>query len=52
MERVMDSTTFPTLLLGGDPDTSPEETFATWRAALPAAGGPRPGRRPHPALPG
>ena len=34
MERVMDSTTFPTLLLGGDPDTSPEETFASWRAAL------------------
>ncbi len=34
MERVMDSTTLPTLLLGGDPDTSPEETFAAWRAAL------------------
>jgi hypothetical protein len=34
MERVMDSTIFPTLLLGGDPDTSPEETFASWRAAL------------------
>ena len=34
MERVMDSTTLPTLLLGGDPDTSPEETFASWRAAL------------------
>ncbi|MGS0686834.1 Cgl0159 family (beta/alpha)8-fold protein [Nakamurella sp. GG22] len=34
MERVMDSTTFPTLLLGGDPDTSPEETYASWRAAL------------------
>ncbi|MEZ0164509.1 deoxyribose-phosphate aldolase [Kineococcus sp. LSe6-4] len=34
MERVMESTTFPTLLLGGDPTTSPEETFATWRKAL------------------
>lgn len=34
MERVMDSTTLPTLLLGGDPDTSPEETYASWRAAL------------------
>jgi DhnA family fructose-bisphosphate aldolase class Ia len=34
MERVMESTTLPTLLLGGDPDTDPEETFASWRAAL------------------
>jgi len=34
MERVMESTTLPTLLLGGDPATSPEETFATWRKAL------------------
>ncbi len=34
MERVMDSTVLPTLLLGGDPETSPEETFATWRHAL------------------
>ena len=34
MERVMDSTTLPTLLLGGDPSTSPEETFASWRNAL------------------
>jgi len=34
MERVMESTTLPTLLLGGAPDTSPEETFASWRAAL------------------
>jgi hypothetical protein len=34
MERVMESTTLPTLLLGGDPVTSPEETFATWRKAL------------------
>ncbi|NIZ90662.1 Cgl0159 family (beta/alpha)8-fold protein [Kineococcus rubinsiae] len=34
MERVMESTTLPTLLLGGDPATSPEETFASWRKAL------------------
>ena len=34
MERVMDSTTLPTLLLGGDPATSPEETFSSWRKAL------------------
>ena len=34
MDRVMESTTLPTLLLGGDPDTSPEETYASWRAAL------------------
>ena len=34
MERVMDSTPLPTLLLGGDPSTSPEETFASWRNAL------------------
>ena len=34
MERVMAATTLPTLLLGGDPDTNPEETFASWRAAL------------------
>ncbi|NAZ85492.1 Cgl0159 family (beta/alpha)8-fold protein [Kineococcus indalonis] len=34
MERVMEATTLPTVLLGGDPSTSPEETFATWRKAL------------------
>lgn len=35
MERVMESTTFPTLLLGGDPEvTSPDATYASWRAAL------------------
>jgi DhnA family fructose-bisphosphate aldolase class Ia len=34
MERVMDATTLPTLLLGGDPDGDPEETYATWQAAL------------------
>jgi DhnA family fructose-bisphosphate aldolase class Ia len=34
MERVMASTTLPTLLLGGDPDGAPEETYARWEAAL------------------
>ncbi len=34
MERVMDATTLPTLLLGGDPEGSPDETYAAWRAAL------------------
>jgi hypothetical protein len=34
MARVMDATTLPTLLLGGDPSSSPEETYASWREAL------------------
>ena len=34
MERVMAATTLPTLLLGGDPTTRPEETYASWAAAL------------------
>lgn len=34
MERVMQATTLPTLLLGGDPSGSPDATFATWRDAL------------------
>ncbi len=34
LERVMDATTLPTLLLGGDPQGHPDETYATWRAAL------------------
>jgi DhnA family fructose-bisphosphate aldolase class Ia len=34
MERVMDATTLPTLLLGGDPDDAPDETYAAWQAAL------------------
>jgi len=33
MERVMDATTLPTLLLGGDP-TDPDEAFASWEKAL------------------
>ena len=34
MERVMLSTTLPTLLLGGDPQGSDDEVFATWEKAL------------------
>jgi hypothetical protein len=34
MARVMDATTLPTLLLGGDPSDRPEETFESWSAAL------------------
>lgn len=34
MERVMESTTLPTLLLGGDPGTDPDATYASWEAAL------------------
>jgi DhnA family fructose-bisphosphate aldolase class Ia len=34
MERVMDATTLPTLLLGGDPSGVPEETYDSWRDAL------------------
>ncbi|HEY5856725.1 MAG TPA: aldolase [Aldersonia sp.] len=33
MERVMDATTLPTLLLGGDPP-NPNEAFASWEQAL------------------
>jgi DhnA family fructose-bisphosphate aldolase class Ia len=34
MERVMEATTLPTLLLGGDPDGDADETYAAWQAAL------------------
>ena len=34
MDRVMAATTLPTLLLGGDPDSGPDETFAAWERAL------------------
>jgi DhnA family fructose-bisphosphate aldolase class Ia len=34
MERVMEATTLPTLLLGGDNDGDPDETYASWDAAL------------------
>lgn len=34
MERVMTATTLPTLLLGGDPTTAPDETYAKWATAV------------------
>lgn len=34
MERVMEATTMPTLLLGGDNGGDPDETFASWENAL------------------
>ena len=49
MDRVMESTTLPTLLLGGDP-ADPDEAFASWEKALGAAVGARPDRRTHPAV--
>jgi hypothetical protein len=34
MDVVMTATTLPTLLLGGDPDGDPEETYGQWEKAL------------------
>lgn len=34
MERVMEATTLPTLILGGDPVAAPEATYAEWSRAL------------------
>ena len=34
MERVLDATTLPTLLLGGDPGDRPAEVFEGWKRAL------------------
>ena len=34
MPRVLDATTLPTLLLGGDPTGDPAETYASWGRAL------------------
>ncbi|TAM66632.1 MAG: deoxyribose-phosphate aldolase [Microbacteriaceae bacterium] len=34
MERVMEASTLPTLLLGGDPNGSPDETYHSWERAL------------------
>lgn len=41
MERVLEATTLPTLMLGGDPTGSPQETYAEWGRALrcPSAAG-------------
>src|SRR5260370_36707001 len=34
LERVMRATSFPTLLLGGDPGEDPAGTFASWKRAM------------------
>lgn len=34
LERVLDATTLPTLLLGGDPVGDPQDTYASWQDAL------------------
>jgi hypothetical protein len=34
LPRVMEATTMPTLLLGGDPQGNPEDTYAAWGKAL------------------
>lgn len=34
LERVMDATSLPTLLLGGDPSGAPQQTYDAWGAAL------------------
>ena len=34
LARVMDATTLPTLLLGGDPQGDPHETYASWESSL------------------
>lgn len=34
IERVLDATTLPTLLLGGDPTGDPADTYAAWARAL------------------
>lgn len=34
LPRVMDATTLPTLLLGGDPNGDPHDTYAAWADAL------------------
>lgn len=34
LDRVMEATTLPTLLLGGDPSGDPQDTYASWDKAL------------------
>ncbi|RCG31344.1 deoxyribose-phosphate aldolase [Sphaerisporangium album] len=34
MERVMEATTLPTLLLGGDPTVAPDQVYSSWSKAL------------------
>jgi len=38
MERVLAASTLPALLLGGDPDARPDETYASWERALAVPG--------------
>lgn len=38
MERVMEATTFPTMLLGGDPSGPADDTYAQWSKALTVPG--------------
>ena len=45
MERVLEATTLPTLLLGGDPGNRPAEVFEGWKRALRHAAGARSGGR-------
>ena len=51
LDRVMDATTLPTLLLGGDPQGDPQDTYAVVGPRARPARRARPRRRPRPALP-
>ena len=51
LPRVMDSTTLPTLLLGGDPQGDPQDTYAAVGPRARPAGRAGPRRRSRPALP-
>jgi len=46
VERVLEATSLPALMLGGDPGSDPDRVFAGWRRALrcPTAMGLVPGR--------
>ena len=50
MERVLDSTTLPCLLLGGDPKGDPADTYAEWGRGPGPSVRRRARRRPSPAL--
>ena len=51
LDRVMDATTLPTLLLGGDPQGDPHDTYASWGARARPPRRARSRRRTRPALP-
>ncbi len=51
LARVMEATTLPTLLLGGDPTGDPQDTYASWGKALDLPVGARPGGRARPVVP-